>query len=84
MKKLKLLLLAMVLMVSTQVEATENPINAEFNLINPDVRKCLIEASKSEGWKLETFYMNSEEKLVMIFGKEDETKVYVSNTNLSL
>ncbi|WP_298237102.1 hypothetical protein [uncultured Algibacter sp.] len=78
MKKLQLLLIAMVLMVSVQVNATDNPINTQFNLNNPDVRKCLIEASKSEGWKLEAYYINSNEKLVLVFGKDGETKVYAA------
>lgn len=78
MKKLQLLLIAMVLMVSVQVNATENPVNRKFNLNNPDVRKCLIEASKSEGWKLEAYYINANDKLVMVFGKDGETKVYAA------
>ena len=78
MKKLQLLLIVMALMVSVQVNATDNPINTQFNLNNPDVRKCLIEASKSEGWNLEAYYINSNEKLVLVFGKDGETKVYAA------
>lgn len=78
MRKLQLLLIAIVLMVSMQVNANEKPINREFNLNNPDVRKCLIEASKSEGWKLEAYYINANNKLVMVFGKDGETKVYAT------
>ena len=78
MKKVKLLFLAVVLMVSAQVNAADNPVNRELNLINPDVRKCLIEASQAEGWKLEAYYFDKKDNLVMVFGKEGELKTYIS------
>ena len=84
MKKLQLLLIVMVLMVSVQVNATDNPINTQFNLNNPDVRKCLLEASESDGWKLLSVYLNADEKIVMIFDKGADSKVYTSKQALSL
>lgn len=76
MKKLQLLSVAAMLLLSINVNA--DTIKSDLNLFNPDVRKCLIEASKSEGWKLEAVYMDAQEKLVMIFGKGKETKTYMN------
>ena len=74
MKKLQLISVVAMLLFSINVKA--DTIKSELNLFNPDVRKCLIEASKSEGWKLDAVYMNAQEKLVMIFGKGEDSKVY--------
>ncbi len=75
MKTLKLPFLALLAtFFSFNVSATE----IELDLLNPDVRKCLIEASKSEGWKLEALYENKQNKLVFIFSKGNETKTYIS------
>ncbi|MDN3664772.1 hypothetical protein ACFFU1_00915 [Algibacter miyuki] len=74
MKKLLLLSVAAMLLFSVNVNA--DTVNPNLNLLNPDVRKCLIEASKSEGWKLEAVYTDKEENLVMVFGKGNETKTY--------
>lgn len=77
MKKLQLFLVAAMLLLSIDVKA-DDTINANLNLNNPDVRKCLLEASKDEGWKLAAFYFNADEKLVMIFEKDNNSKVYMS------
>lgn len=77
MKKLQLLFVAMMLLLSVGANA-ETIKNTELNLNNPDVRKCLLDATKSEGWKLESVYLNSEEKLVMIFGKDNDKRTYTS------
>lgn len=77
MKKLQLLFVAMMLLLSIDVKA-DDIINSSLNLSNPDVRKCLLEASKTEGWKMAAFYFNADEKLVMIFEKGNNTKTYMS------
>ncbi len=77
MKKLQLLLVAVTLLLSVNVNA-DDTINSSLNLNNPDVRKCLLETSKSDGWKLESVYLNSEEKLVYVFSKDKNTKTYKS------
>ena len=76
-KKLQLLSVAVILFLSANVNA-ETITNAELNLNNPDVRKCLIEASKAEGWKIASVYMNSYEKLVYVFSKDNNDKVFIS------
>ena len=77
MKKLQLLIVAMVLMLS--IDASADTIkNSKLNLNNPDVRKCLLEATKSSGWELASVYLNSDNKLVMIFDKGNDTKIYTS------
>ena len=48
MKKLQLLFVAMMLLFAIDVKA-DDTINSNLNLKNPDVRKCLMEDSKSEG-----------------------------------
>jgi hypothetical protein len=82
-KKLQLLIVAMMLLLSFNAKADIIK-NAELNLNNPDVRKCLLEASKNDGWKLSSVYLNSEEKLVMIFNKDNNTKEYTSRVILAL
>jgi hypothetical protein len=77
MKKLQLLLVAMVLILSIDVNA-DTIKNSDLNLNNPDVRKCLLEATKTSGWDLASVYLNSDNKLVMIFDKGDDTKIYTS------
>ena len=76
-KTLQLLSVAMMLLLSINVNA-DTIINSELNLNNPDVRKCLIEASQSEGWKIASVYINADEKLVYIFSKGSNDKVYIS------
>lgn len=77
MKKLQLLCVATMLLLSIDVKA-DDTINSSLNLSNPDVRKCLVEATKSEGWKLAAFYFNADERLVMVFEKDNNTKTYMS------
>lgn len=77
MRKLQLLVAAIALMISVNVNA-DTIKNSNLNLNNPDVRKCLLDATKSEGWKLASVYLNSSNKLVMIFDKDNDTKVYTS------
>lgn len=77
MKKLQLLLVAMMLLLSVGANA-DTIKNSELNLNNPDVRKCLLDATSSEGWTLESVYLNPDEKLVMIFGKDKDKRVYTS------
>ena len=76
MKKLQLLVVAMILLFSVDMKADDVIVNSNLNLYNPDVRKCLLEASKKEGWELKSVYMNSSEELVMIFDKGNNTRVY--------
>ena len=77
MKKLQLLFVAMMVLFAVDVNADDTTIT-NLNLNNPDVRKCLMEASKSEGWKLAALYYNADEKLVMIFEKGNNNKTYMS------
>jgi hypothetical protein len=77
MKKLQLFFAAMMLLISVDVKA-DDTINSSLNLNNPDVRKCLIEATKNEGWKVSSVYTNTEEKLVFVFKKDNETRTYMS------
>lgn len=73
----KILLASAMILLSISVNA-DDIINSDLNLYNPDVRKCLLEASKEDGWELKSVYMNSNDKLVMIFDKGDTTKIYKS------
>ncbi|MEL0651944.1 hypothetical protein V6246_10960 [Algibacter sp. TI.3.09] len=75
MKKLQLLSVAAMLLFSVNINA--DTVKTNLNLFNPDVRKCLIEASESEGWKLEAVYTDEQDKLVMVFEKGTETKTYI-------
>lgn len=77
MKKLQLLFVAITLLFSVNVKANDI-INSSLNLYNPDVRKCLLEASKKEGWELKSVYLNANEELVMIFDKDNNTRIYKS------
>lgn len=72
--KLKLLVLSAIFLFSISVSAIEK----ELNLENPDVRKCLIEAAASDGWVLFSKEYNKSKKLVMVFKKNGEERVYVS------
>jgi hypothetical protein len=74
MKKLQLLCASLMLLLTVTVNAAE----LRLNLENPDVRKCLIEATEDEGWELKASYMNANEKLVMIFVKGTQTRSYTS------
>ncbi|MFD2724895.1 hypothetical protein [Hyunsoonleella rubra] len=76
MKKLQLLVVAMLLLFSVDMRADDVIVNSDLNLFNPDVRKCLLEASIKEGWELKSVYMNTKDQLVMVFDKDNSTKVY--------
>ena len=76
-KKLQLLAAAFMILLSINVNA-DTIINSDLNLYNPDVRKCLLETSKNEGWVLKATYINSEEKLVYVFSKGNDDKIYLS------
>lgn len=76
MKKLQLLFAVLMLLFSIDMKADDITINSELNLYNPDVRKCLLEASKQEGWQLKSTYINAEDELVMIFDKGDNSRLY--------
>lgn len=78
MKKLQLLTAALVLLFSSNIQADEIKVNSDLNLYNPDVRKCLLEATKQEGWELKSFYINTEDEMVMIFDKDQSSRVYKS------
>ena len=82
MRKLQLLAVAVVLMISVNVNAGTIK-NSKLNLNNPDIRKCLINTTQSEGWELTTVYLNSNNKLVMIFDKGSDSKVYTSRETFS-
>jgi len=77
-KKLQLFCVAVVLLLSAKVNADDVIRINNLNLFNPDVRKCLLETSAKEGWELKSVYMNSEEKLVYVFSKGNDDKVYTS------
>jgi len=64
----------MMLLLSVSASATE----FRLNLNNPDVRKCLLEASEYEGWELKAVYQNAQEQLVYVFEKGNEKKTYIS------
>ena len=76
-KKLQLLAAAFMILLSINVNA-DTIINSDLNLYNPDVRKCLLETSKNEGWELKATYINSEDKLVYVFSKGNDDKIYLS------
>lgn len=82
MKKLKLLFAIILFSLSIGVNA-DTIKNSELDLNNPDVRKCLLEASNISGWELSSVYLDSENKLVMIFDKENDTKIYTSKEAFS-
>lgn len=76
MKKLQLLPLAFALLFSINMKADDVIVNSNLNLYNPDVRKCLLDASKKEGWELKSVYLNDQKELVMVFDKDNNTRVY--------
>ncbi|WP_248724692.1 hypothetical protein [Seonamhaeicola sp. ML3] len=78
MRKLQFFTAAIVLMLGINAHA-DTIKNSDLNLNNPDVRKCLLEATKTSGWDLASVYLNADNKLVMIFDKGDDTKIYTSN-----
>lgn len=82
-QKLQLLAVIMTLLFSFNAKA-DTIKNSNLNLNNPDVRKCLLEASENDGWKLASVYLDSENKIVMIFDKANDTKVYTSKETLEL
>lgn len=73
----KILLFATIVLLSFSASA-DDKINTSLNIMNPDVRKCLLEASKADSWELMATYLDKDEKIVMVFGKGDETKTYKS------
>lgn len=77
MKKLQFLSVAFMLLLSVNMNADVIKIN-NLDLNNPDVRKCLLEASENEGWDLKAIYADSNEKLVFVFSKGSNDKVYTS------
>ena len=78
MKKLQLLFVTMILLLSIDMRADDVIVNSDLNLYNPDVRKCLLEASKKEGWELKSVYLNAKDELVMIFDKDKNSRVYMA------
>lgn len=76
-KKLQLLAAAFMILLSINVNA-DTIINTDLVLENPDVRKCLLESSKNEGWELKSIYTNEENKLVFVFSKGNDDKIYIS------
>ncbi|NJX14134.1 hypothetical protein ABI125_01825 [Tamlana crocina] len=76
MKKLQLLSLAFGLLFTIDMKADDVIVNSNLNLYNPDVRKCLLDASKNEGWELKSVYLNDQKELVMVFDKGNNTKIY--------
>ncbi|SFC94604.1 hypothetical protein [Algibacter pectinivorans] len=75
--KLQVLFVAITLLVTIGAQANDR-INSSLNLSNPDVRKCLIESTESEGWKMAALYYDANKKLVMIFEKGEDSKTYIS------
>jgi len=73
----KILLASAMILLSLSMNA-EDIIISDLNLYNPDVRKCLLEASEQDGWELKSVYMNSSDELVMVFDKGNTTKIYKS------
>ena len=73
----KLLLASAMIFLSIGLNADEI-INTELNLYNPDVRKCLLEASEIDGWELKAVYTDANDQLVMVFDKGTTTKIYKS------
>ncbi|GAL65576.1 hypothetical protein [Jejuia pallidilutea] len=73
----KILIASAMILLSISVNA-EDIINTDLNLYNPDVRKCLLEATKESGWELKSVYTNDKDQLVMVFDKGDTTKIYKS------
>lgn len=78
MKTLQSILSTSLLLLSFNVKANEYRPNTDLNLFNPDVRKCLVESSQSEGWVLQSIYLDDNKKIVMIFNKGEEKKMYRS------
>ncbi|WP_372755988.1 hypothetical protein [Mariniflexile sp.] len=76
-KKIQLITAAMTLLLTLNMSA-DTIINSELNLYNPDVRKCLLDATKSEGWELKSVYINASDKLVYVFSKDGNDKVYIT------
>lgn len=76
MKKLQLLSLGFGLLFTIDMKADDVIVNSNLNLYNPDVRKCLLDASKNEGWELKSVYLNDQKELVMVFDKDNNTKIY--------
>ena len=78
MKTIQNILAAGLLLMSFSVKANEDKPNTDLNLFNPDVRKCLIDASKSEGWELKSVYLDDSKHIIMVFNKGEEKKIYKS------
>ena len=78
MKKLQSILATGILFLSFNVKADEVKTNTSLNLFNPDVRKCLVEASQAEGWVLKSVYLDEKNQIVMIFDKGEEKRIYKS------
>ena len=78
MKTLQSLFAGSLLLFSFNARASNTNTNSNLNLYNPDVRKCLVEASKAEGWELKSVYLDENNKVVMVFDKDNDTKIYKS------
>lgn len=78
MKTLQPIFAAFILLISFNVKAENVILNKNLNLFNPDVRKCLIDSSKVEGWQLKSVYLNTKKEIVMIFEKDGDIKIYKS------
>ncbi|WMI66542.1 hypothetical protein RBH94_05120 [Aestuariibaculum sp. YM273] len=74
----KLLLFTGMLLLTTHVKAVE----LNLNLNNPDVRQCLIDSANEEGWELKAKYLDENDKVVLVFKKEDKVVEYTGNQKL--
>lgn len=78
MKTLQSFFATAILLLSFNVQADDTFLNTDLNLFNPDVRQCLKEASKAEGWTLKSVYLNTKKEIIMIFEKDGEKRIYRS------
>ncbi len=76
MKKLQLLSAVLIFLFTINMQADDIIVNSDLNLFNPDVRKCLLEASEQEGWELKSVYINADDELIMIFDKDNNSRIY--------
>lgn len=77
MKKI-LVTLVMLLGVSIMMAQTKTE-KLKVDLTNGDVRHVLIDANKSYGYKLISFYTDTKGKYVMVFTKGTDVKTFVSS-----
>lgn len=74
----KLLLFSGLLLLTANVKAIE----LNLNLNNPDVRQCLIDSASEEGWELKAKYLDDNDKVVLVFKKDDKVVEYTGNKKL--